>query len=449
MTKKTFFNTVAAMGLGAVFMVAGCAPVTISSTPDGASVYHKKSNRLIGQTPATVSLIARDKAVVVRKDGYFPKTVVLSPVDPENVSVELKKREKVLVLSEPSGAELYVDGETRRVGRTPYTIDYDQPYRTFTARAQGHAPQTFTIPEDPEGHVVIKLERTPTVILSTMPTGVEVYDIKGIRLGETPLDVPAEKIAEFELRKEGYYPKTIAVGPDTKSPCLLELEREPVIIVYSEPANALVVHRGVTLGKTPYRHFVKEDMDIELHADRHYTKHLTIAPDSPRDVHVKLDPKPYITVKSTPPGAMLYRSGGVELLGVSPVEILIEDDIALEMHKPGYEIKPFTLSSKSAREVTVPLVTSASGPGKTIFIDSEPSGALVYRLGGAELIGTTPLEQSVRAERTFELQKPGFRTKIVTVAPDSANSVVFALAKDESAGNVAIGDPLLNTPSSF
>jgi hypothetical protein len=164
---------------------------------------------------------------------------------------------------------------------------------------------------------------------------------------------------------------------------------------------------------------------------------------------VKLDPKPYILVKSSPVGADLYRSGGVELIGKTPVEVLIEKDTALEIHMSGYDIKPFMLSADSNHEVTVPLIQSAAPLSKIVLIDSEPSGALIYRPGGAEFFGTTPFEQKVNGERTLELQLKGFKTKIVTVAPDSADNVVFALAKDESAGNVTISDPLLNTPSSF
>jgi len=49
----------------------------------------------------------------------------------------------------------------------------------------------------------------------------------------------------------------------------------------------------------------------------------------------------------------------------------------------------------------------------------------------------------------FENTDQGFTIKTIPGTPDSADNVVFALAKDESAGNVTISDPLLNTPSSF
>ena len=449
MNRKNVLNLMVAGILASGFLLSGCAPVTVSSTPDDANVFYKNSNKLIGSTPAKVTLYANSRAVVVRKDGYFSKTVILSPVGKESIEVELQRREKVLVLSHPPGAELYVEGQGKKVGRTPYLLDYDKPYRTFEVRSVGYVSQTLVVPEDPEGNLVLELEREPTIMLVSKPKNVEVYDRDGQKLGVTPLAVPAIEDCMLELRKEGYYPLEVPIGAETESPYVVALEREPIIIVYSVPEDAIVVHRGVTLGKTPYRHLVQEDMDLEISVNRHYTKKITIAPDSPRKINVMLDPKPYITVKSFPSDAELYRSGGVELIGKTPVEILVEKDTALEMHKPGYAIKPFMLSADSSREVTVPLVQSVASLEKTILIESDPAGAKVFRPGGAELIGTTPLEQRVRFERTFELQLDGYETKIVTIASDSSDSVVFALAKNESIENVTISDPLLNTPSSF
>ena len=435
--------------LVAGFMVSGCASVTVSSTPDGANVYYKDSDKLIGSTPAKITLYANSKEVVVRKDGYFSQTVELSPIDPMNVSIELRHRDKVLLLSEPAGAEVYVEGLEDKLGKTPFHLNYDKSHRTFRVHSPGYVSQTITIPEDPEGNVSVELVREPTVLVISKPKNVDIYTKADVKLGVTPMALPAIEDRIFELRKEGYYSKDVAVGPETASPYTIELEREPIIIVYSEPEDAIIVHRGVQLGKTPYRHLVKEDMELELTLDRYYSKQVTIAPDSPREVRVQLEPRPYITVQSTPAGAKLYRSGGVEMIGETPVEILVEKDTALEIHKAGYEIKPFMLSPDSSQEVTVPLVLSTATREKSVVIDSEPSGALVYRPGGAELIGKTPLTQNIRGERTLELQLNGFKTKIVTVAPDSADSIVFALAKDESAGNVTISDPLLNTPLSF
>ncbi len=449
MKRSNLLKVLSSFGLLVAFSLTGCAPVTVSSIPPDAGVYYKKSNKRIGTTPVKVNLYANSKEVVVRKEGYFSKTVVLSPTDPDNLDVKLKRSGKVFLLSRPSGADLYVDGQEEPVGRTPHQIDYDKSYRNFEIRAFGYESKKINISDDPEGNLVVDLVREPSLMLSSSPKGMDVFDEDGRKLGITPMPVPAVEEYTVELRKVGYYSQDVTLGPGTESPFVVEMVREPIVIIHSEPENAIVMHRGVALGKTPYRHLVKKDMDLEIIFSRYYTQKITIDPDSPRQIKVKLDPKPYITVQSSPAGAELYRSGGVELIGKTPVEILVERDTALEIHKKGYTIKPFTLSSDSNLEITVPLDPTTAGLEKTVVIDSKPSGAKVYRPGGAELIGTTPLKQFVSYERTFELHHEGYQTKIVTVAPDSANNIVFALAKDESARSVAISDPLLNTPSSF
>lgn len=444
---RTAMNICSAAGLIFAFVLSGCAPVTISSIPPGAAVYDKESDERLGTTPMPFNLIANGKELVIRKDGYFSKTVVLSPIDPENVEVELIRRERVMLYTLPTDAEVWVEDE--RVGYTPYLLDYEKEIRTFLLKAVGYAAVTHTIPDDPEGDIVVNLDRDNAVLVTSKPTKAEIYSIDGTHLGVTPIAVPAEEELELEVRKDGYYSKEFKIDAETVNPFVIELEREPVIIVNSDPSGAFVIHRGVTLGRTPYSHVVKEDMDLELSFDRCYSKSITIAPDSPRQVNVVLEQKPYVMIKSDPANASLYRSGGVELLGKTPVEVLVEKDTAFEMHKDGFDIKPFVLSPESKREVLVPLKKAVVIASKTVTIDSNPSGAKVYRPGGAEFIGTTPLGQHVTSERTFELQMDGYKTKIVTVAPDSSDTVVFVLKRDESARNVTVGDPLLNTPSSF
>ncbi len=449
MNRNNLIRVILSAGLAMAFTaLTGCAPVTLSSKPSGADVFDKKSDKHIGTTPLKVNLVANEQELVVRKDGYFSKTVVLSPIDPKNIEVELNVRDKVLILSTPKGADLYVEG-VGRVGRTPYHLDYEKPYRSFLVKAAGYDTQLFTVPEDPEGHVLIDLVRGNTVTVKSDPANASIVSEAGEVLGMTPLAIPATDSHTYIIRKEGYYEQKFSVDEDTESPYTVKLEREPIVIVESEPENAVVVHRGVMLGQTPFRQLVEGDMELSLELNRYYTKKITISPSSPRNVKVQLEKQPYVTINSIPPGGTLYRDGGVEKVGETPVEILIEKDIALEMHLKGYKVKSFTLSPESDRSVSVPMEKDVGIVEKTITIDSDPSGALVYRPGGAELIGKTPLKQRISSERTYELQKKGYETKIVTVAPDSQDNVVFALAKDESAGNVTVSDPLLNTPSSF
>jgi hypothetical protein len=157
MNKRTVLKLFLAIGMTTVVGLTGCAPVTISSTPANATVYYKESGKRIGTTPLTLNLFANDKNLVVRKDGFFSQSVTLSTIDPESVSVSLRCRSNVLLVSSPCGADLYVG--SRRVGKTPHFIDYGKPYRSFVVRAPGYITQTVEIPNDPSGNVVVKLER--------------------------------------------------------------------------------------------------------------------------------------------------------------------------------------------------------------------------------------------------------------------------------------------------
>ncbi len=437
-----------AIGMVAVLGATGCTSVTVTSTPPGAKVYKKQGNQLIGKTPLKVKLVAANKEYVLRKEGYFSKTVVVSPTDSASTSIELQRRQRVLVLTDPPGAELYVK-DVGRVGATPYQMDYSKPYRTFEVRMPGYDPKMVTVSDDPEGNVIVELDRGDALLVVSKPKNAEVYDLEGNSVGVTPLSVPASEKQTYEMRKDGYYTVQFKVDEETKSPLVVELKREPIILVQTEPAGAYVVHRGVTLGQTPFRHLVKEDMEIEIKADRYYTQEIMIGPDSPRTIELALEPLPYVTINSDPAGAQLYRSGGVEYIGATPIEVLVEKDSAFELHKKGYKVKPFMLSPAASSEVTVPLVMDVASREKTVLIDSEPSGAKVYRPGGAELVGKTPFKQRILGERTYELHLEGYETKIVTIAADSADSVVFDLVKSETGSNVTVSDPLLNTPASF
>lgn len=439
---------VIAGGLAMIFAFLGCAPVTISSVPPDAQVYCKGGDKLIGTTPVEVRMAVADKEVVVRKAGYFPKTVTLSTVDSENVEVRLMRRGKVLLLSKPKNVNLFVDG-FGLVGSTPYMLDYDKPYRTFEVKTPGYAMQSFTIPESPTGNVIIDLDRYEMIAVISDPEGAKVFNAAGENIGETPLAIPFIDDQVYELRESGYYNLEFSVDKKTGSSLSLEMKKEPIVIISSDPEGAIVVDRGVVLGRTPYRHLVTEELEFELKLDRYYSQRITVVSNSLRNVTVVLDPKPYVLVQSLPEGGDLYRSGGVELIGHTPVEVLVEKDLALEIHKKDFDIKPFILSPESSREVSVPLVKSQASFEKTVLIDSEPSGALVYRPGGAEFIGETPLEQHLRSERSFELQLNGFVTKIITVAPDSSDSIVFVLEKEERVENRVTTDPLLNIPASF
>jgi len=293
------------------------------------------------------------------------------------------------------------------------------------------------------------LQRKPSVLLVSKPPKAKVYQA-GKLLGETPLKVDASSAVVLDLTKAGYNTTRVVLDPSSPPRTIVQLQRKPTVIINSTPENATVYMNGRPVGKTPFVCMANKVTTLEVGAERHGTETITVSPDSPSRINVKLKPLPYVTVDSVPSGAKLYRLGGLQLIGTTPVSLLVENDTALELHKPGYEVKIFSLSPDAGRSVKIPLKKREEKQIKTITINSIPSGAKVYRPGGVELLGKTPLKEKVAAEKTFELQMKGYKTKIVTVAPESPDTVTFKMEKEEEKKpEIIIGEPVLNIPSSL
>ncbi|MCF7849066.1 MAG: PEGA domain-containing protein [Kiritimatiellales bacterium] len=448
MRTKLFVKAVAVAVVSVAFISVGCAPVTISSTPAGAEVYDKGTGELVGETPTKVNIYHSGRKVLVKKPGYFAKTVDVKSNSPKSVSVDMTPMDRLILTSQPSGAEIYVPGQDRPVGRTPFELS--QTGVSYELRLSGYKNKMVSVPSDPERNVRVELQREPTVMLSSKPGGAMVSQ-SGKFLGETPLAVEAAGTVALDIRKAGYNAKKITLGPKSAAQTTVVLDREPSVIIYSKPANAVVSLNGRVVGKTPFSYLATEQATFEVKADKFYPAKVTVSSKSPSRVDAVLKPMPYVTIDSAPTGANLFRLGGVEQVGTTPVSILIATDTMLELRKPGYEVKTFALSSASEKNVKVTLVKNAVSKVKSVTVNSKPSGAKIYRPGGAELLGTTPLKQTVPAEKTLELQLKGYVTKIVTVSPESPETVTFKLEKEEKKGpgDIVIGDPLLNTPTSF
>jgi len=448
MSTKLFVKVVAVAVLTATFISVGCAPVTISSTPTGAEVYDKGTGELVGETPAKVNILYSDKEVLLKKPGYFAKTVNVKSNSPKKVSVTMNTMDRLLLTSNPSGAGVFVPGQDSPVGRTPFELS--QTGVSYEVRLAGYHNQVVNVPSDPESNIRAELQRKPTVTLSSKPSKAMVSQ-SGQFLGETPIKVDAEGTVYLEISKAGYNVKKITLGPQSAAQSTVVLEREPSVIIYSKPENAIVSLNGRVIGETPFSYLTAEQTTFSVKADQYYPKTITVSPSSPSRIDAVLKPMPFVKIDSAPTGAKLYRLGGVEQVGTTPMSVLIANDTMLELRKQGYEVKTFALSPASKKNVKVTLEKSVKAKAKTVTVNSKPSGAKIFRPGGAELLGKTPLKQKVAAEKTLELQLNGYKTKIVTVAPESSDSITFKLEKEEKQGpgDIVIGDPLLNTPTSF
>lgn len=192
------------------------------------------------------------------------------------------------------------------------------------------------------------------------------------------------------------------------------------VTIETAPAGAAVYSAdGQTqLGTTPFNTsvFVAEK-NFLVHKDRYFNQAVNLNYDSPRTVRLNLRTIP-VVVHSTPP-AEIYAAGAENALGSTPMQIAVyEQERTYTVKAKDYYDKEITVGLSSPDPLFVEL---ARRP--IVTISASPAGVEVYENG--TLIGTAPVREEILTSRTFELRKPGYFTKALTLkgAPPYETSV--------------------------
>lgn len=321
--------------LAVVFTTCGwipfAAPVTIHSSPEGAEIYLEGGETPIGVTPYKDLIFISDKVYEVRMDKYHSQTVELNYDSAEDIFVELIAK-PILVYSSPT-AELYADGSGTSMGKTPINVDVLKEDRTYILKAKDYYDQEVTIGLNTENPLVIEMEHRPIITLSTIQNGVEIYE-NGTFIGNAPMTEEILKPRSFELRKEGYFKKTVTLTSSSPYQVTEELVPLPIIEIKTTPIGATVYLFGEStpLGKSPLKLTVEEKTSFEVKAPRYYSETFTVEAKS-QLATVNLKAMPYVTISSTPSGAQLFS--GTTSLGTTPIELLIEKETTYELRADG------------------------------------------------------------------------------------------------------------------
>ncbi len=118
--------------------------LNIRSNPPSAGVYI--DGEYVGDTPISVSVLPGEHRVEVTKPGYsdYVKDVNISPLTSETLNASLEPVEGVLrVNSEPSGAEVYINGE--HSGKTPLSIELSPGRYNVTLKKEGYREYTTRV----------------------------------------------------------------------------------------------------------------------------------------------------------------------------------------------------------------------------------------------------------------------------------------------------------------
>jgi hypothetical protein len=154
----------------AAVVETGAAPVSnaalcslsVSTEPSGASVYVDDS--LMGTSPVVLSgLLPGGHMLMLKKKGCFLKKVeiTLDPAGKNEFSFVLLQPGLLKVISEPAGAEVWID--EKREGVTPYQTDRIKPgdhVITLALRDYVTAEKKVTMANGGMDTVTVTLERT-------------------------------------------------------------------------------------------------------------------------------------------------------------------------------------------------------------------------------------------------------------------------------------------------
>jgi hypothetical protein len=131
------------------------------------------------------------------------------------------------VTSEPGGAEIFMDGQSR--GRTPLRLDLPARSQELVARMEGWPDQHQTIDVvEQRGNAAHFVFANGSVKITSAPGGATVT-ANGKDLGQTPLVIEEVKPGDvtYELRLSGYKPGSVSgkVGPQQQTFLAARLER--------------------------------------------------------------------------------------------------------------------------------------------------------------------------------------------------------------------------------
>jgi hypothetical protein len=320
-----------------------CAPVTVETSPSGATVYSADGQTELGATPYKTQEWFSKKDVIVKKDRYFDEPVMMNHNTEKGVFIQLRPT-PVSVCSTPQ-AEIYPAGSDTPIGITPMLVPVGAAPASYILKCVDYYDKTITVSATSSDPMVAELARRPIVAISAEPAGVEVYENDQC-LGTAPLRIEVLSPRTIELRKDGYFTKKGTLSGAPPYEVHSALRPFPVITVSAEPADAQISCDSKLLGKGTAKLSVGESTTLDIFANRYYPQRIVLTPESAEKVSVKLKAMPYVMIDSQPSGAEVLIDG--KSIGTTPVEQLVEKSTVIELSKEGYVSKSATLTGADA-----------------------------------------------------------------------------------------------------
>ncbi|MDF7825777.1 PEGA domain-containing protein [Pontiellaceae bacterium B12227] len=268
----------------------------LDSQPPGAKVVRIADGKELGTTPCSLYLASPDR-VVLSLRGFHSVERDLTPN--RSYKVELKSKsgfkstfyKDIMFTSEQGSVQIYDRVAGERIGITPARLNVEAG-AALEYRLPGYKSEFDLISRNAPHRIQIKLQPVTRVTL-TGPQGAEVYRAGGIeKLGTIPYVVEVEGSAMFEIKKEGFYDRSVAVAASSPQRLQVELKEIPYKTIQTDPPGGDVYRLGglEKLGTAPFKTIVEGERVFEIKKKGYESSVVGMGPSSPKSLNVPLSP---------------------------------------------------------------------------------------------------------------------------------------------------------------
>lgn len=183
------------------------------------------------------------------------------------------------------------------------------------------------------------------------------------------------------------------------------------VTIDTAPSGAAVYNASgqTQLGNTPYNTSVFiGDKNFSVRKDRYFDEAVKLDFDSPRKVDLKLRPVPVLVYSK--PDAEIYMADSQTSVGRTPLKMEVSDkNCTYTLKTADYYDQNITIGLETTDPLVVKMVRRP-----IVTLSAAQDGVDVYE--NDKLIGAAPVRQEILTNRTFELRKPGYFTKNITLS---------------------------------
>ena len=269
----------------------GLQKTTLNTVPTDVGVSRKSDNLFLGRTSLNMTM-SREEVVILKKEGYKTTTVKLEPNKTYRVKMEpLEGFRALTFITDPEGATISDRSVGDIIANTPANISAEEGTE-FEFNLTGYQPAYYMVNKKSPNRVVVDLIPVPTVTLLG-PNDASVYGVGGgEELGSLPYTLQIREVRAFEIRKEGYYSKTVTLSPESPVEVAVQLEPIPLKYVTTSPPGATMSRIGKreVLGVAPIFLLAEAERLIEVYIEGYARRVIGIGPDSEENIIVELEP---------------------------------------------------------------------------------------------------------------------------------------------------------------